>query len=427
MSLERSLRHNAKMVFKDLNRLSLLCLFGLLGSFPVWANLNFIKDNSLFQTPADLQAIKAAPSTAPDEWKKIIGKHQSWDELIDYDSAKYKTNYTFNSEIEEFVKKQLALYRPDFTSVVVLDNDTGHILAAVDYARKANIFGRDLAFTTTHPSASIFKIITAADLLENTHIKTDTEFSFTGRSTTLYRSQLKEPPNRRWIRSLDLQKAFATSNNVIFGRTAIENLTPAGLKRMAEKFGFNKKILEGINLAPSVFNMAQDQYNLAEFSSGLNTQTVMSPVHGAVIASVIANGGLFRYPVVIKSVQGLQDKKIIYPPIQKDEQVLTAQSAEDLRTLAMATITQGTARSSFRRSLYLLNKLEIGGKTGSITGGEPYGKRDWFVSYAKSNEDKSDKGISICVMIVNQKKWYIKAPLLAKNIMEYYYSTVYPL
>jgi cell division protein FtsI/penicillin-binding protein 2 len=415
------------MVFKDLNRPLLLLNIALLCSFPAWGNLNFIKDNSLFQTPGDIQALKASPTKSPDQWQKIVGQHQSWNQLIDYDSAKYKTNYTFNSDLEDFVKKQLALYRPDFTSVVVIDNETGHILAAVDYARGKNVFGRDLAFTTTHPAASIFKVITAADLLENTHIKTDTEFNFTGRSTTLYRSQLKEPPNRRWVRSLDLQKAFATSNNVIFGRTAIENLTPAGLKRMAEKFGFNKKILEGINLAPSVFNIAQDQYNLAEFSSGLNTQTVMSPVHGAVIGSVVANGGIFRYPIVIKSVEGIRDNKIIYPPIKTDEQVLTPQSAEDLRTLFMGTITKGTARSSFRRSLYLLNKLEIGGKTGSITGGEPYGKRDWFVSYAKSLEDKTDKGISICVMIVNQKKWYIKSPLLAKNIMEYYYSTLHPL
>lgn len=106
--------------------------------------------------------------------------------------------------------------------------------------------------------------------------------------------------------------------------------------------------------------------------------------------------------------------------------VLTSKTAEDLRTLFMATVTEGTARASFRRSQYLLQKLEIGGKTGSLTGGEPFGKRDWFVSYAKSQEDKNDKGISICVMIVNQKKWYIKSPLLAKNIMEYYYSHIFP-
>lgn len=413
------------MVFKDLNRLLLLLVLGLVCSIPAWGNLNFIKDNSFFQdTTSNLTDQEKVEDR--DDWDNIISKHQSWNQLIDYDSAKYQANYTFNPELEEFIKKQLALYRPDYTSVVVMDNETGHILAAVDYGRQKKKFGRDLAFTTTHPAASIFKVITAADLLENTHIKTDTEFHFTGRSTTLYRYQLKEPTNRRWIRTLDLEKAFATSNNVIFGRTAIENLTPAGLKKMAEKFGFNKKLVEGVNLSPSVFSMAKDQYNLAELSSGLNRKTMMSPVHGAAIAAVVANGGLFKYPIVIKSLEGIQDGKVIYPPLKKDDQVLTPQTAEDLRTLFMATITRGTARSSFRRSKYLLNKLEIGGKTGSITGGEPRGKRDWFVSYAKSLEDKNDKGISICVMIVNQKKWYIKSPLLAKNIMEYYYSSIHP-
>ena len=415
------------MVFKDLNRARMLtvgtALLMTLTSTGAWANLNFIKDNTLFtQTaPQVVKAIEANP-----EFNLILGKHQSWDQQIDYDSSRYQINYTFNDELETFIKKQLSLYRPDYTSVVVLDNETGNVIAAVDYARAQNVFGRDIAFSNTHPAASIFKVITASDLLENTHIKTDTEFHFTGRSTTLYRHQLKEPPNRRWVRRLDLERAFATSNNVIFGRTAIENLTPAGLKKMAEKFGFNKRLVEGVNLPASVFVMAQDQYNLAELSSGLNTTTLMSPVHGAVIASVVANGGVLRYPVVIKSLEGTTDKKVIYPPIKKDEQVLTLHSAEDLRTLFMATVASGTARSSFRRSQYLLNKLEIGGKTGSITGGEPRGKRDWFVSYAKSLEDKSDKGISICVMIVNQKKWYIKSPLLAKNIMEYYYSHFYP-
>jgi cell division protein FtsI/penicillin-binding protein 2 len=411
------------MVFRLLNRKFYLFL-GLLGlvSFPVWGNLNFIKDNSLFIP----QNFSGKVESVSFDFSKILSSHKSWGEQLNYDSTKYKVQYTFNFDLENFIKKQLSLYHPDYTSVVVLDNETGHVLAAVDYARRTNTFGRDLAFTNSHPAASIFKVITAADLLENTHIKTDTEFSFTGRSTTLYRHQLKEPAGRRrMIRTLDLEKAFATSNNVIFGRTAIENLTPAGLKKMAEKFGFNKRLVEGIDLAPSVFNMASDQYNLAEFSSGLNDKTLMSPIHGAVIGSVVANGGILRYPIVIKSLESLGDKKIIFPPLKKDDVVLTPRTSEDLRTMFMATVTQGTARASFRRSKYLLDKLEIGGKTGSLTGGEPFGKRDWFVSYAKSNEDKSDKGISICIMIVNQKKWYVKSSLIAKNIMEFYYSNLY--
>ena len=408
------------MVFMDLNRKFFLGLgVFALATFPAWGNLNFIKDNTLFSAPS--VSLKVEPDK--NEFSKILSTHQSWSEQLDYDSSRFNVQYTFNNELENYIKKQLSLYRPDYTSVVVIDNETGHVLAAVDYARKQNVFGRDLAFTNTHPAASIFKVITAADLLENTHIKPDTEFSFTGRSTTLYKHQLKDPGvRRRWTRTIDLEKAFATSNNVIFGRTAIENLTPAGLKKMAEKFGFNKKLVDGVNLPASAFTLASDQYNLAEFSSGLNRKTLMSPVHGAVIASVVANGGVMKYPVVIKSLEEMENKKVIFPPIRKDEVVLTPKTAEDLRNLFMGTVTKGTARSSFRRSRYLLEKLEIGGKTGSLTGGEPYGKRDWFVSYAKSLEDKNDKGISICVMIVNQKKWYIKSPLLAKNIMEFYYS-----
>jgi len=409
------------MVFKDLNRKFFAFFLGLgLASIPAWGNLNFIKDNSLFNLP------KSSSQRSVSEEKNFPVQNLKPESEPEFNAEKFKINYTYNEELESFIKKQLSLYRPDYTSVVVLDNETGHILAALDYSRGANNFSRQLAFSNSHPAASIFKVITAADLLENTHIKVDTEFSFTGRSTTLYRHQLKEASNRRWTRRLDLHRAFATSNNVIFGRTAIENLTPAGLKKMAEKFGFNRRLLDGVYLPPSVFKMAQDQYNLAEYSSGLNNDTLMSPVHGAVIASVVANGGLFRYPKVIESLVDIKDGKVHHPPLRKEEQIISPQSADDLRNLFMGTITEGTARTSFRRSRYLLNKLEIGGKTGSLTGGEPYGKRDWFVSYAKQIDDKMDKGISVCVMIVNQKKWYVKSPLIAKNIMEFYYSSMYP-
>jgi peptidoglycan glycosyltransferase len=409
-----------------LNRYAILILTGFFyfNSTLVWGNLNFIKDNSLFENKTNSDLVVSINQL--DEWRKIFSKFKGWGQEINHEKLKYKINYTFNVELENFVKSQLLMYRSDHTSVVVINNQTGEIMAAVDYSRSGNKFGREMAFSNSHPAASIFKVITAADLLENTHIKTSTEFVFSGRSTTLYKHQLKEPIGRRFSRGLDLEKAFATSNNVIFGRTAIENLTPAGLKKMAEKFGFNKELLSDVKLPPSVFEMAQDQYNLAELSSGLNNQTNMSPVHGAVIASVVANGGVLKYPSVVRSVIAQKENKSIESPKKSDQLVLTQQSAEDLRTLFMATVKSGTARSSFKRSKYLLDKLEIGGKTGSLTGGEPYGKRDWFVSYAKSLEDKNDKGISICVMIVNQKKWYVKSPLVAKNIMEFYYENIYP-
>ncbi len=401
-------------------KMLVLAVLIVLAALPAYSNLNFIKDNSLFQNNQT-----TPEASTDDEWSKIISTHKNWNEQLDYDDSKYRIDYTFDHGLEDFIRKQLSMYHPDYTSIVVMDNETGEILAAVDYERASRKFGRDLTFSTTHPSASIIKVITAADLLENTHIKAETEFHYTGKSTTLYRYQLKEPEaRRRWTRKINFQKAFATSNNVIFGRTAVDNLTPLGLKKMAERFAFNRDLITGIDLDNSSFGLADSTYHLAELSSGLNRQTVMSPVHGALIASIVANEGKIVWPQLIRSLEEGEGKKI-YPPLKAEEQTITKPTAQELSRLFQATVTSGTARSAFRRSKKLLEDIEVGGKTGSITGGMPFGKRDWFVSYAKKR-DSQDKGISICVMIVNQKKWYVKSPFLAKNIIEYYYSKMYP-
>ena len=71
-----------------------------------------------------------------------------------------------------------------------------------------------------------------------------------------------------------------------------------------------------------------------------------------------------------------------------------------------------------------MKTLDIGGKTGTITGGIPYGKRDWFISYAKKSDQEEDRGISVAVMIVNLEKWYVKSTVLAKDIIQHYYSTI---
>lgn len=393
------------------------CFVCFLFTSTAFANIFFIKDNSLLENSKE-----SLVTLSPEKFSQIMLANTKWPRHLRVDSKKYKVKYTFDRRLESFIKKQLRMYHPDHSSVVVIENKSGNILAAIDYNREEKMFARNLAFSNTHPAASIFKIITAADLLENSSVNIDTKFSYIGKSTTLYKYQLKEPiPNYRYKKVLNLKKAFATSNNVIFARSAIENLNPEGLKKMAEKFGFNRNLLNGIELPSSVFVKPSDDYNFAEFSSGFNKKTMMSPVHGAVIASVIANGGILRFPKVIKEMENLKTKKLIYPPVKKDEVVLTPKTSDDLRLLFQETVKKGTARSSFRRSRKLLNTLEIGGKTGTLTGGIPYGRRDWFVSYAKPKSESSDQGISICVMIVNKKKWYVKSSLVAKNIMDFYY------
>lgn len=332
--------------------------------------------------------------------------------------------YGINDELEEYAKKLISRYRSAHVSIVVMDNDSGNLLVSIGHSRASDEFGPALPFTATHPAASIFKIITAADLLENTPITEDSRFKFHGRGTTLYRRQL-EVTNSRWARYQSLEKAFAFSNNVVFGKAAINQSNAESLMRMAYSFGFNRDIMDEVHLSRSIVEMPENQYNLAELASGFNRETLISPVHGAAIAATIANDGNFVSPRLLKSISDNISGETFWQGRRQTNEVLSPESAQALRQMMELTVSKGTARGSFRRfDRKVRNLVSVGGKTGSISGGMPDGRRDWFTAFAVPKDPAAGRGISVCVMIVNDSKWYVKSAYLAKEIIEYYYKRI---
>lgn len=384
-------------------------------SFAAFANFNFSKDLSLEKFDLDeFKTVFTNEALTDDEWPL----------QIEYKNREYKVDYTFNEDLTDYIKGQLRRYRSDYASVVVIDNNSGKVLSAIDYTRETRKFGKKLSFSTTNPAASIFKVITAADLIENYDIDSDTKFSFNGRSTTLYKYQLKDKKNK-WTRSQDLRKAFARSNNVIFGKAAIKNSTIESLFTTANRFGFNEDIMQVLDFGSSILFSAESKYNLAELASGFNKGTLMSPVHGALIASIVANEGIVKKPYVVSEIYDVKTDRSVWKPEYVLSRAISKDTVKELQELMETTVKSGTARGAFRPyKTRKISNIEIGGKTGSITGGLPYGKRDWFISYAKPKDDEANKGISVCVMIVNVKKWYIKSTYLAKNIIQYYYNNL---
>jgi peptidoglycan glycosyltransferase len=397
-----------------MHRLLLLLVAATLSSNG-WANLNFFKDFSL------------RPIEIKDFSKKAtmdIFANKEWPPVIEFHDKKYNLEYTLDEKLEKYIKKELRRYSSDYASVVVIDNNTGEILSALDYSRKGRKFGKNLTFSATNPAASVFKVITASDLIENHQLKNDSPFQYNGKATTLYKYQLKNKKNK-WTRYITFKKAFARSNNVVFGKAAIEHSNFSSLTKMAKKFGFNKNLLQLVDMGNSKLFDRDSEYGLAEFASGFNKGTMISPIHGAVIASVAANGGYLKLPHVVSRIEEATENRLIWEPEESRERVMSPDSAREMRKLMELTVSRGTARSAFRRFRpRRVKNVTIGGKTGTITGGLPMGKRDWFVSYAMP-QDSDDKGISVCVMIVNVNKWYIKSSVLAKNIIEYYYSKKY--
>ena len=353
------------------------------------------------------------------ELGQIIRKQNLFPEEIKIEDKSFFLEYTINQKLQNYIEKLLKKYRSDFSSIVVIENSTGNILAVTGWERKK---GRNinLSFTAGHPVASLAKIITSADLIENTNVTNEANFAFVGKGSTLYEYQLKNKITP-YTRFSSLEKAFAFSNNVVFGKAAIENTNAVSLYNMATKFGFNRKIMSDIDLVASHFDIPESQYNLAELASGFNKETLISPIHAAVLASIVSNEGFIIMPKILKQIKTEDGRLEKFYSLKRPKRIFARDTALALKRMMKKVLFQGTAKYAFRKmNKKLKNILDLGGKTGSITGGNPFGKRDWFVMYALPKHQKT-KGISIAVMNVNLEKWFIKATDLARLVTEWYY------
>lgn len=346
-----------------------------------------------------------------------------WPDKIKVDKLAYDIEYTRNHKLENYIKKQVKRYRPDYVSVVVLDNRTGKILAVVDYTKTTKTFGHNLSLLSSHPAASLFKIISAVDVLSKEKITAQDELKFRGKRSTLYKGQLKDPKGRRWVRTTNLKKAFSLSNNVIFGRTAQLYSDGQSLFKSAQKMGIENDIMQLLPLSSPQVMMPTNKYQIAEMASGFNKKTMISPIHGAVIAQIIANDGALKRPYLISAITDLEEKERVYESKIKSEQRIKTELAQKVKAMMIHTVERGTARRVFRRRSKALRALHIGGKTGTITGGVPYGKRDWFSSFAIP-KDGSGAGISVNVMMINLEKWFVRSSQLTKTVMNYYFQEI---
>jgi peptidoglycan glycosyltransferase len=381
-----------------------------------------VKDSgTLLATPPLPEEVKTAID------KAFKGAHD-WPLTLDINKKKAKIEYAFNAQLDAYIRKLLKSYRSDYATVAVIDNESGEVLAAVGVEGKTNTVDNNLVLTSTHPSASLIKMVTSAELIQNAKITRDAEFSFRGRSTTLFKYQLDESRNTRWDKTQDFETAFAKSNNVIFGKSAIKYSNIEKLTKMAENFGFNQPFIQELDFIQSHYGTAYDDYRLAEIASGFNDETVISPIHGAMMASIMANNGIMKNPKVIAKITDAASGETIWENTAIERRVLQPETTKEMREMMEMTVDGGTARKSFgKMNTGYKNALLMGGKTGSITGGVPFGKRDWFAAYAIPRDQERGQGISISVMNVNVKRWHVKSTMLAKNIIEYYYNEVRPV
>jgi cell division protein FtsI/penicillin-binding protein 2 len=272
-------------------------------------------------------------------------------------------DFAFDPAIQSMAEDLLAQYKPDLGVMVAMDASTGRILAMAGENRAFEIEGNP-ALEYTFPSASVFKVVTAAAALEERKANPQTMIAYSGRNHTLYKYQVLRERVSGWIRQISFKEAFAKSINTVFGRLAVFELGKEPLKLFSTRFGYDEPIQSEFPVATSHAANPSDEYQLAEMGSGYTQDNVMSPIHGAMIAAAVANDGIMMQPYFMNAAY-LKSGKTLYraePAIQS--RVMSPETAGELKTLMRATVSSGTSRKAFHGFFRgKFSELDVGGKT----------------------------------------------------------------
>lgn len=336
---------------------------------------------------------------------------------------KFEANikYTIDPVLQKEAVHLLESYKPDYGSIVLMDAKTGRILAMKSF-QKDDRNASNWALQATFPAASIFKVITATAALDKGGLGPEHRINYNGGAYTLYKKNVLSEQVNRWTHSITIKDAFARSINTAFARLSIENLEPIDLQNYAEKFMFNQPIPTDFPVQMGIAYVPPEKgFALAEVASGYNKTNKMSPVQGAMIAASVANDGHMTVPYLVDSIKN-NDGEIIYSSTSFGKgQIMAAGSAEDVRKLMGQTVISGTSRKTFRQITRdrKFKEVEMGGKTGHLTGENPAGRVDWFIGYAMDSDDK----IAVAAVTVSKKYWTVKSGHLGQSMFRKFFSS----
>ena len=330
---------------------------------------------------------------------------------------KVKVQYTLDPKLQDVMQNLFENYSPDYGAFVAMDAKTGRIVSLVSYSREGD--HGNLALRASVPSASVFKVVTAAAAIGEGKISADTVVSFNGRNHTLYRGQILQSKITHWTRFLTLKEAFAHSVNTVFGKLGAFSVGQTGLRQYADRFGFNRRISADLPVQEGKASIPSDVWGLAESASGFTRENTMSPLQGALIAASVANQGVMMEPFIVQAVKDLQGVSLYHAQPRVAAVPMDSETASQMRRMMQETVHHGTSRSSFRGFFKKnLAYLDVGGKTGSLTGFDPQGKYDWFVGYADSGTSR----LAVAALTIHEKQWRVRSSYLARKAIESYFN-----
>lgn len=288
-------------------------------------------------------------------------------------------------------------------AIVVMEPDTGRILAMVskpdfdpntiaqdwgaihEDASSSRLVNR--ATQGQYPPGSTFKIVTSLaywrqhNTFDDFHHECTGELEGGGFTIHCY--------NNHAHGSLDFPMALAKSCNTAFAKIGVD-LDKEEYRQVAEELLFNKELPLDFPYRKSSFSLDKSTPKALVMQTAIGQgNTLVSPMHMAMITSAVANHGKMMKPYVVESIENYNDINVEKTEPKLYKQVMTDQEATLLSNMMQGVVEQGTAS-------YLSGRgYTAAGKTGTAEHGnvDQTVPHSWFIGF--SNVEDPDLVVSI--------------------------------
>ena len=332
---------------------------------------------------------------------------------------------TLRPKLQEAAWYALGDYRG---AVVVMEPSSGKILAMVskpdfdpnelawewdslvEDSERSALLNR--ATQGLYPPGSTFKILTSlAYLRQNGGDPSSFSWDCTGElpgkdiSITCYNGSVHGYE--------DLKTAFANSCNTAFAGIGLE-LDNRKFRNTAEDFLFNKPLPVDFPASRSVFALTRESSSDDQMTTAIGQgETLVTPLHMAMITSTVANGGIMMKPYLISSVTDVDGRVVSETRPEIYDELMSLEEASALTECMKETVLSGTGVA------LSWNGYSVAGKTGSAEyetadGG---GTHSWFVGFS----DAEDPDIVVAVIAEDGGTGSSTAVPIAQQIFDAWY------
>jgi cell division protein FtsI/penicillin-binding protein 2 len=332
---------------------------------------------------------------------------------------------TVDPGLQRGATRLMALHHVPEAAMVLIDVATGRVLTYASHLEHGD--ARDLCAEATAPSASVFKIVTGAALIEDAGLSPDTRQCYSGGEQKILPSDLEDDERRdRWCTTL--AGAMGHSTNAVFAKLALRDLKPAVLEAMAQRLGYDEPVPFDVAVQASTLTLPGDDLGFARTAAGFWNST-LSPLEAAWLSAIVARGGDAPRLSIVSEVVG--DKGgVLYsqPEPSSVRRAMQRDTAQALTKMMEVTVAEGTSYRAFHdaRGTSFLPGITVAGKTGTLTNAQDHRFYTWFTGFAPSRPLQGESAkvpqVAVAVLVVNEPTWHVKANVLARELLREYFA-----